>query len=99
MRGCAEVLRVSQQIFCWFGGRENAGLAGVGKTTVARAFAQQLGASYLTLDDTDVLSVAQADPPTFISASGTPLVIDEVQRVGQPLVLAIKSADTRPRSG
>ncbi|MFN2497293.1 MAG: ATP-binding protein [Pseudonocardiaceae bacterium] len=71
----------------------------VGKTTVARALAQQLGATYLTLDDTDVLSVARADPPTFLSASAAPLVIDEVQRVGQPLVLAIKSVvdrDDRP---
>ena len=67
----------------------------VGKTTVARDFAQQLGATYLTLDDADVLSVAQADPPTFLSASGSPLVIDEVQRVGQPLVLAIKSVVDR----
>lgn len=72
----------------------------VGKTTVARAFAQQLGASYLTLDDTDVLAAARADPPTFLSASGAPLVIDEVQRVGQPLVLAIKSAvDRNDRPG
>ncbi|MGH3940119.1 MAG: ATP-binding protein [Pseudonocardiaceae bacterium] len=71
----------------------------VGKTTVARALAQQRGATYLTLDDADVLSVAQADPPTFIGAFGAPLVIDEVQRVGQPLVLAIKSMvdrDDRP---
>ena len=72
----------------------------VGKTTVARALAPQLGATYLTLDDADVLSVAQADPPTFISASGAPLVIDEVQRVGQLLVLAIKSAvDRNDRPG
>ncbi|MGH3914048.1 MAG: ATP-binding protein [Pseudonocardiaceae bacterium] len=67
----------------------------VGKTTVARALAQQLGATYLTLDDADVLSVAQADPPTFLSAFGSPLVVDEVQRVGQPLVLAIKSVVDR----
>lgn len=72
----------------------------VGKTTVARALAQQFGAAYLTLDDTDVLSAARADPPTFLSASGTPLVIDEVQRVGQPLVLAIKSVvDRNDRPG
>lgn len=72
----------------------------VGKTTIARALGRQLGATYLTLDDTDVLAVAQADPPTFLSASGTPLVIDEVQRVGQPLVLAIKSVvDRNDRPG
>ncbi|MGH3804808.1 MAG: AAA family ATPase, partial [Pseudonocardiaceae bacterium] len=52
----------------------------VGKTTLARALAAEIGATYATLDDADQLDVAQADPPTFISSAGTPLVIDEVQR-------------------
>lgn len=71
----------------------------VGKTTLARIFADRVAGSYVTLDDTDQLSVAAADPPTFLEASGTPLVIDEVQRVGEPLVLAIKAQvdrDDRP---
>ncbi|MBV9141233.1 MAG: ATP-binding protein [Pseudonocardiales bacterium] len=63
----------------------------VGKTTLARALATDIGATYATLDDADQRDVAAADPPTFISATGTPLVIDEVQRVGDPLVLAIKA--------
>ena len=63
----------------------------VGKTTLARALATEIGATYVTLDDADQRDVAQADPPTFISATGSPLVIDEVQRVGDPLVLAIKA--------
>jgi predicted AAA+ superfamily ATPase len=63
----------------------------VGKTTLARSLAAEIGATYATLDNTDQLDVARADPPTFISTAGTPLVIDEVQRVGDPLVLAIKA--------
>ncbi|HEX5494550.1 MAG TPA: AAA family ATPase, partial [Mycobacteriales bacterium] len=71
----------------------------VGKTTLARIFADRVGGAYVTLDDADQRSAAAADPPTFLSASGTPLVIDEVQRVGEPLVLAIKAQvdrDDRP---
>ncbi|MGH3925863.1 MAG: ATP-binding protein, partial [Pseudonocardiaceae bacterium] len=67
----------------------------VGKTTLARALATEIGATYATLDDADQRDVAQADPPTFITAAGAPLVIDEVQRVGDPLVLAIKAQADR----
>ncbi|MGH3544977.1 MAG: ATP-binding protein [Mycobacteriales bacterium] len=71
----------------------------VGKTTLARSIAHQLGATYLTMDRAEDKSAAVADPATFLEAFGAPLVIDEVQRVGEPLVLAVKAAvdiDDRP---
>lgn len=70
-----------------------------GKTTSARLVAERRGAGYVSLDRADDLAAAAYDPPTFLESLGTPLVIDEVQRVGDPLVLAIKvvvDADPRP---
>ncbi|MBB5790841.1 ATP-binding protein [Jiangella mangrovi] len=71
----------------------------VGKTTLAQLLAAHIDAGYVTLDRNEDREVAVADPQTFIESLGTPQVIDEVQRVGEPLVLAIKQvvdADRRP---
>lgn len=71
----------------------------VGKTTLAQILAGHIDAGYITLDRNEDREVAVADPQTFIDALGTPQVIDEVQRAGEPLVLAIKQvvdADRRP---
>jgi predicted AAA+ superfamily ATPase len=70
-----------------------------GKTTLARLIAERQGAAYRTMDDDAERAAAGADPEGYIAATGTPLVIDEVQRVGEPLVLAVKATvdrDQRP---
>ena len=59
-----------------------------GKTTLVRA---QLGnGTYRSLDDQATLNAALADPVGFLALGAKPLVIDEVQRAGEPLVRAIK---------
>lgn len=71
-----------------------------GKTTLARLIAADLGSRYVTLDSEGDRAAAEADPPEFLAALGTPLVIDEIQRVGNPLVLAVKQVvDTDRRPG
>lgn len=70
-----------------------------GKTTLARLIASRPGAVFHTLDDAPEREAASADPDGYVAAGATPLVVDEIQRVGDPLVLAIKSAvdkDRRP---
>lgn len=61
-----------------------------GKTTLARALAERIGAGYVSLDSEVDRAFAAADGRTFLDALGTPLAIDEIQRVGQNLVLAVK---------
>lgn len=72
----------------------------MGKTTLARVVAANLGASFVTFDRAEDLEPAAQDPRTFLeTAADAPLVIDEVQRVGEPVVLAIKEVvdnDNRP---
>jgi uncharacterized protein len=60
-----------------------------GKTTLLRQFHQAHGGTFSTLDDNLALQAALADPRTFVGG-GQPHVIDEVQRGGDPVVLAIK---------
>lgn len=71
-----------------------------GKTTLARLIASRLGATYKTMDDDAERAAAYADPDGYLAAYRPPLVIDEIQRVGEPLVLAVKGAvDRDPRPG
>lgn len=70
-----------------------------GKTTLLQMFHSANGGTYRTLDDVEHLSAAAADPVTFVTACERPLIIDEVQRGGDAIVLAIKRAvdtDRRP---
>lgn len=70
-----------------------------GKSTLARSVAARLGVEYVTLDRAQDLAAAIADPATFLEALGTPAVVDEIQRGGDPLVLSIKERvdrDQRP---
>lgn len=54
----------------------------------------------LSLDEDGVLAAALEDPVGFVSIGGGPLVIDEVQRGGEPLVRAIKArVDRDPSPG
>jgi predicted AAA+ superfamily ATPase len=70
-----------------------------GKTTLARSVSEERTGTYLSLDDDVVLTAAKSDPIGLIQAP-EPVVIDEVQRAGERMVLAIKaSVDRDPRAG
>jgi len=70
-----------------------------GKTTLALRFAKNMDASFVSLDDRAARSLALDDPEEFLEREG-PLVIDEVQRGGNDLLLAIKAnVDRDPRPG
>lgn len=70
-----------------------------GKTTLVRQLAEELGASYQTLDERAVRALARDDPDEFVQRD-PPMVIDEVQRGGDDLLLAIKAeVDRDPRPG
>lgn len=70
-----------------------------GKTTLARAMSDQIGARFFTLDDAATLSLASADPTGFIRNVSGPVVIDEVQKAPD-LFPAIKLAvDSDRRHG
>ncbi|MEM7495062.1 MAG: ATP-binding protein [Myxococcota bacterium] len=72
----------------------------VGKSTLMRMLCSARSASaYVTLDDTTALAAAQTDPQGFLQQPGSPLIIDEAQRVPD-LFLAIKNlVDRRRRPG
>jgi predicted AAA+ superfamily ATPase len=70
-----------------------------GKTTLVRSQLAGTG-TFRTLDDRGVLDAALADPAGFVTLGQRPLVIDEIQRGGEALVRAIKSAvDKDPSPG
>ncbi len=61
-----------------------------GKSTLVKELSKEnYPASYITFDNTAVLSAASADPAGFIADLKKPVIIDEVQRV-PGLLLAIK---------
>ncbi len=69
----------------------------VGKSTLAQGLiGPSWSALYLTLDDRATLDAALRDPDGFVSATPTPVVIDEVQRAPE-LMRAIKRMIDRHR--
>lgn len=66
-----------------------------GKTTLLQQLNAERQGTYLTLDDGAFRASARADPAVFIADGPRPMLIDEVQRGGDDLVLAIKSAVDR----
>ena len=69
-----------------------------GKTTLVQS--QLRGGTLRSLDDQGTLDAAVADPVGFLALGARPLIIDEVQRAGEPLVRAIKLAvDRDPAPG
>lgn len=71
-----------------------------GKTTLVRGQLSTSGGTMRNLDEQGVLDAALADPAGFVAAGTRPLVIDEVQRGGEPLVRAIKAqVDRDPSPG
>lgn len=70
-----------------------------GKTTLARQISGEAGGAFATLDDPALLTAARRDPTGFLDQP-KPLVIDEIQRAGDPLVTAVKMAvDLDPAPG
>jgi predicted AAA+ superfamily ATPase len=70
----------------------------VGKTTLAAQIAERFAAGFVTLDREVDLQAALDDPDVMLESLGRPAVIDEVQRAGNRLVLAIKQQLDRDRS-
>lgn len=69
-----------------------------GKTALLGMVQERCGGTYLSLDDATNLALARTDPTGLVTGFGEPLLIDEVQRGGDPLVLAIKAALDSSRS-
>lgn len=61
-----------------------------GKSALVRRIADTSG-TYLTLDDRTTLRAARLDPTGFLEGRSAPVLIDEFQRGGDPLLLAIKA--------
>ncbi len=71
-----------------------------GKTTVLQQLHTRLGGAFVTLDDAAERAAVRADPSGYLAAMPRPLFVDEVQRGGNDLVLAIKAAvDHEQRRG
>jgi uncharacterized protein len=69
-----------------------------GKTSLLAQLSAERGGTYVSLDEATNLRLARTDPAGFMESFDEPLFIDEVQRGGDPLVLAIKSQlDRSPR--
>ena len=67
-----------------------------GKTTAALQVAGE--GSFVSLDDRQLLSAAVEDPIGLLQGLPAPVVIDEIQRAGEPLVRAVKQAVDRSRT-
>ena len=61
-----------------------------GKTTLLRQLHRERGGTFESLDDATTLQTARADPTGFAEFGSSPRIIDEVQRGGDDLLLAIK---------
>lgn len=72
----------------------------VGKTTLVGALLPQGGGSSVTLDDEALMLRARDDAKGFLASLARPARIDEFQRAGEALLLAVKAAaDTDRRRG
>jgi uncharacterized protein len=61
-----------------------------GKSELLKILHAREGGTLLTLDQPQHLRLARTDPSGFVEDRALPLLVDEVQRGGDPLVLAIK---------
>lgn len=61
-----------------------------GKTTLLKILEAERGGTFVSLDDPEFLQVALTDPAALVRYGERPLIIDEVQRGGDPLVLSVK---------
>ena len=68
-----------------------------GKSTLLSLVHERSGGASITLDDRAALRLARTDPGGLVAGYERPTFIDEVQRGGDPLVLAVKAAVDRDR--
>ncbi|RJQ79232.1 ATP-binding protein [Pseudonocardiaceae bacterium YIM PH 21723] len=61
-----------------------------GKTTLLRLLQESHGGSWRSLDDDLILETALDDPREFVGYGQRPVIIDEIQRGGDRIILAIK---------
>jgi uncharacterized protein len=69
-----------------------------GKSTLLSLVQQRSSGASITLDDRASLRLARTDPGGLVAGYERPTFIDEVQRGGDPLVLAIKAAVDRDQA-
>jgi hypothetical protein len=68
-----------------------------GKTTLLERLHAELGGAFMSLDVDRERAAAREDPEDYLAAAARPTFLDEVQRAGDPLVLAIKVIVDRDR--
>ena len=61
-----------------------------GKTTLAKMIADSCDGTWVSMDDEELRETVLSDPLTFLAHQRYPLVIDEAQRGGDRLILAVK---------
>lgn len=69
-----------------------------GKSTLMRQLLAA-GGELRNLDEQTLLAAARIDPAGFVSTDARPLMVDEVQRAGDALVLAVKARPRRTARG
>lgn len=69
----------------------------VGKSTLVQALATHHAGAMVDLDDPFQLDTFRRDPSGVLAPLVRPIVIDEIQRAGQPALLAVKRAVDRDR--
>lgn len=69
-----------------------------GKSTLLELVHERAGGASLTLDDRATLRLARTDPAGLVDGYRRPTFIDEIQRGGDPLVLAVKVAVDQDRA-
>src|SRR5574341_967809 len=69
-----------------------------GKSTLAMTIPSAASRRYLTLDDLDVLALAERDPDALVTG-GEALTLDEVQRAPALLLAVKREVDRRRRPG
>lgn len=69
-----------------------------GKSTLARQIVDELGGTFLDLDDPAVRALAEDDPNAFVRDLAEPIVLDEFQRAPAVLsaIKAVLNVDRRP---
>jgi hypothetical protein len=70
-----------------------------GKTTLARRHGEGAGMGYVTLEDPSILKAAREDPSGFVADLPERVVIDEVQRAPDLLMVIKASVDRRRLPG
>jgi hypothetical protein len=90
MRQLREVADYSRVIF--LNGPRQAG-----KTTLLEQLHAELGGSFQSLDVDRERAAAREDPEDYLATAPRPVFLDEVQRAGDRLILAIKASVDRDR--